>query len=133
MRTPTAALAFIAMIGGLAAPAQADRSTARYTSLTVFGDSLVDAGNIFTVTGGATPNSSLGYFQGRFTNGYDYTDLLSIDLFGTPTLASLQGGDNYAFGGARASTTSGVPDLNEQLAFYSADLLGGKAVDANGL
>lgn len=133
MKNPKAALAAIAMVGLFAGPAQAERSTPQYTSLTVFGDSLVDAGNIFTSTGGAIPNPALGYFQGRFTNGYDYTDLLSIELFGTPTVASLQGGDNYAFGGARASTTSSVPDLNEQLALYGADLLGGKSVDANGL
>lgn len=133
MKNLTAAVAAIAVIGGVAGPAQAKRSTAQYTSLTVFGDSLVDAGNISILTGGATPNPAVGYFDGRFTNGYDYTDLLSIELFGAPTVASLQGGDNYAFGGARASTTSGVPDLNEQLALYSADLLGGKTVDANGL
>ena len=133
MNRPTVALAAIALAGGLASPALADRTTPQYTSLTVFGDSLVDAGNIFTLTGGTTPSAAQGYFQGRFTNGYDYTDLLSIDLFGTPTVASLRGGDNYAFGGARASTTSGVPDLNEQLALYSADVLGGKAVDGNGL
>lgn len=133
MNRPTVALAAFALAGGLASPALADRTTPQYTSLTVFGDSLVDAGNIFALTNGATPNPALGYFQGRFTNGYDYTDLISIELFGAPTVASLRGGDNYAYGGARASTTSGVPDLNEQLALYSADVLGGKAVDSNGL
>lgn len=78
----------------------------------------------------ATPAAAQGYFQGRFTNGYDYTDLLSIDLFGTPTVASSLGGNNFAFGGARATTTSGVPDLQEQLALFS---LSGKAVDPSGL
>ena len=91
----------------LAAPAQADRDTPRYTSLTVFGDSLVDAGNIRALGLGANP--AQGYFMGRFTNGYDYTDLLSIALFGTPTMPSLgplAGGTNFAYGGARASNTS---------------------------
>jgi phospholipase/lecithinase/hemolysin len=127
----------VAALGSLVlatAPAQADRDTAQFTSLTVFGDSLVDAGNIFTFTGGAVPDSSLGYFNGRFTNGYDYTDLLSIELFGAPTVASLQGGTNFAFGGARASNTSGIPDLGEQLGLYAGYLATpGNEVDANGL
>ncbi|MEO0441013.1 MAG: SGNH/GDSL hydrolase family protein [Pseudomonadota bacterium] len=122
------------LILATALPAQAERDTQQFTSLTIFGDSLVDAGNIFTLTGGAVPDASLGYFNGRFTNGFDYTDLLSIELFGTETVASLQGGTNFAFGGARASNTSGIPDLEEQLAFYNGYLAApGNEVDANGL
>ena len=116
-----------------ASPADAKRATAQYTSLTVFGDSLVDAGNIAIATGGTVPNPALGYFQGRFTNGYDYTDLLSIKLFGMPTVASLAGGTNFAFGGARASTTSAVPDLSEQLGLFNAYLIAGHSIDTNGL
>lgn len=128
-----------ALAGGLivaaAVPAHAERDTARYTSLTIFGDSLVDAGNIFTATAGAIPAAADGYFNGRFTNGYDYTDLLSIELFGAPTLASLQGGTNFAFGGARASNTNPiVPDLGEQLGQYAGYLsVPGNEVDRNGL
>ena len=114
-----------------AAPSSAKRDTAKYTSLTVFGDSLVDAGNIRALGFGANP--AQGYFQGRFTNGYDYTDLISQALFGTVTTASLNGGTNFAYGGARASNTSAVPDLAEQLGLYSAYLARGNAVDANGL
>src|SRR5829696_2797601 len=106
------------VIGASSVPAAAQDSA--YTSLTVFGDSLVDAGNIYIATGGATPAASGGYYQGRFTNGYDYTDLLNIDLFGSPTTPSLAGGTNYAFGGARATSTSNVPDLQEQLAMFTA-------------
>lgn len=119
---------------GLAAPAEAKRDTARYTSLTVFGDSLVDAGNIRALGLGADP--AQGYFMGRFTNGYDYTDLLSFSLFGTPTapsLGALAGGTNFAYGGARASLTSAVPDLAEQLGLFSAYLAEGNTVDRNGL
>jgi phospholipase/lecithinase/hemolysin len=98
--------------------------------LTVFGDSLVDAGNVFVLTRGTTPSASQGYFQGRFTNGYDYTDLLSISLFGTPTTPSALGGSNFAFGGARATTTSNVPDLQEQLALFGTS---GQTVTSTGL
>lgn len=114
-----------------ATPAMADRDTNRYTSLTVFGDSLVDAGNISVLSGGTTPSAALGYFNGRFTNGYDYTDLLSIDLFGTPTAPSLLGGSNYAFGGARVTTTSPVPDLAEQFGMFQ--MATGGITDPNGL
>ena len=131
LRSTVVAAAVVA--AACSVPASAEKSTPNYTSLTVFGDSLVDAGNIYTLTGGATPSASAGYFNGRFTNGYDYTDLLSIDLFGAPTVASLRGGTNYAFGGARASSTSAVPDLAEQLAFYTGDLARGRTVDGNGL
>lgn len=120
------AMGAVAMLA--AAPASAAKDTPRYTSLTVFGDSLVDAGNIRALGLGASP--AQGYFNGRFTNGYDYTDLLSFALFGVPTTPSLRGGTNFAYGGARASATSGVPDLVEQLALFTAS---GRAVDANGL
>lgn len=131
-RVGTLGLAALAL--GLAAPAEARRDTAQYTSLTVFGDSLVDAGNIRALGLGANP--AQGYFMGRFTNGYDYTDLISLSLFGTPTTPSLgafTGGTNFAYGGARASNTSGVPDFGEQLGLYTAYLAEGNTVDRNGL
>jgi outer membrane lipase/esterase len=129
-----AAFAAIAVTLAAASPAAAERDTLRYTSLTVFGDSLVDAGNVNLLTGGAAASSAQGYFMGRFTNGYDYTDLLSFALFGSPTVASLRsGGRNYAYGGAQAGTRSAVPDLVEQLAEYNVDRLAGLAVDPNGL
>lgn len=117
-----------------ASPAAADKSTPNYTSLTVFGDSLVDAGNIAIITGGATPSPTRGYFAGRFTNGYDYTDLLSIDLFGRPTTASLAGGSNFAYGGARiVANNDGIPDLTAQIGLYQQRLAAGATVDRNGL
>ena len=133
-KTITVAAASLAAAFCLAAtPASATKSTLNYTSLTVLGDSLVDAGNIAIATGGTTPPAALGYYNGRFTNGYDYVDLLSIDLFGVPTTPSLNGGTNFAFGGARATTTSGVPDLAEQMGLFQGYLAGGGTIDANGL
>lgn len=132
-RLPAAFAAFAVTLA-VASPAAAERDTRRYTSIVVFGDSLVDAGNIFTLTGGALPSAANGYFMGRFTNGYDYPDLLSIALYGSPTVASQQpGGHNYAYGGAQASPRSGVPDFGEQLAEFNVDRLTGFQVDENGL
>jgi outer membrane lipase/esterase len=110
----------LAIAAALALPSLA--SAASFSTYYVFGDSLVDAGNVRIATGGATPNAALGYFQGRFTNGYDYTDLLSIATFGTPTVASLAGGNNFAWGGARvvANTSDSIPDLALQLGAYAA-------------
>jgi phospholipase/lecithinase/hemolysin len=109
-------------------------ATPSYSALYVFGDSLVDAGNIAALTGGSTPNQALGYFEGRFTNGYDYTDLLNLALFGTPSKASLTGGNNFAFGGARivSDTVDAIPDLTPQITTYLATKGGGVA-DPNAL
>jgi outer membrane lipase/esterase len=113
----------IAIATAFALPSLA--SAASFSTYFVFGDSLVDAGNVRIATGGATPNAALGYFQGRFTNGYDYTDLLSIATFGTPTVASLAGGNNFAWGGARVVANSdSIPDLGLQLGAYAARSLG---------
>lgn len=103
--------------------------------LIVFGDSLVDAGNVFLATGGFAAtntfnNPARGYFPGRFTNGPDYTDLLSQRLYGRYSTASLAGGSNYAFGGATyVANTDPVPDVALQVATYR----GTHAVDANAL
>lgn len=122
----------VALALGVATPAEAKKDTAKYTSLTVFGDSLVDAGNIRALGLGANP--AQGYYMGRFTNGYDYTDLISLSLFGVATTPSLRGGTNFAYGGARASnTTPVVPDLGEQLVQFTTYLAAGHSVDRDGL
>lgn len=122
----------LGVLGALAAgPVWAARDTPRYTSVTVFGDSLVDAGNLYIADGGTRPDPALGYFQHRFTNGYDYPDLLSIDLFGVPTTPSLLGGSNFAFGGARIiDTGDSIPDLQAQIGALQAS---GRGIDPNGL
>ena len=64
-----------------------------YTGAYVFGDSLVDSGNAlklaqwygslpFTALPDGTPTTELGYFKGRFSNGYTYTDLISNKAIG---------------------------------------------------
>jgi phospholipase/lecithinase/hemolysin len=104
-------------------------------NLYVFGDSLVDAGNVSVATGGASPNPALGYFQGRFTNGLNYVDYLNQRFAGVNTAPSLLGGRNFAFGGARAIGNAfggfPVPGLPQQLnAYFTAT---GGLADSNGL
>ncbi|MBV8972336.1 MAG: PEPxxWA-CTERM sorting domain-containing protein [Sphingomonadaceae bacterium] len=112
-RVLIAATLAVAAAPALAAP-QPDQ-------IVVFGDSLVDAGNVYLATGGATPSAAQGYFAGRFTNGPDYTDLLNPRLFGHLSTAALAGGNNYAFGGASIVTSNyAVPNLTTQLGLYAA-------------
>lgn len=93
---------------------------ARPSQLVIFGDSLVDAGNINASVGGDFFNPvAAGYFPGRFTNGPDYTDIINDHLYGSLTTPSLLGGSNYAFGGARiVNHGDAVPDLALQLGFH---------------
>lgn len=132
----------LAVLGALGVtPALANTNTTKFTSLTVFGDSLVDAGNFYIYKTTTTPDPvpayflpdpALGYFDGRFTNGYDYPDLLSMDLFGAPTTPSLEGGNNFAYGGARIIDTQNdnIPDLQAQINAFETS---GHPVDPNGL
>jgi phospholipase/lecithinase/hemolysin len=107
------------------------------SSFVVFGDSLVDAGNIWIATGGAIPASSQGYVGGRFTNGATFIDYMSLAHFGTPTAPSLAGGSNFSFGGARGAQNDqispgvAIPGLQTQLGMYLA--ASGGAVDPNAL
>lgn len=106
----------------------APAAAAPFSDLVVFGDSLVDAGNVDRAFAGLPcPNETprcLGYFDGRFSNGYNFADYLSLNLLGTPTTASLGGGSNFAFGGARATSTSAVPDLDAQIDAFAAATAG---------
>ena len=67
-----------------------------YTGAYVFGDSLVDSGNAlklaqwygglpFTDLPEGAPTADLGYFKGRFSDGYVFTDLISNKAIGLVT------------------------------------------------
>ncbi len=120
------------LIALLASPAAA----LSFSNLYVFGDSIVDQGNtqaLVTGGGGADPApSSLGYFDGRFTNGINPADVLNFAIEGTNSVGSLSGGDNYAYGGARARTDGdGIPDLAFQVGEFLTDV--GGVADSNAL
>lgn len=114
MRTMIAAAATLLTLS----VASADAST----QLVAFGDSLVDSGNrkIMTLKAGGAWNDAI-YPGGNFTNGAAWTTQLGLT-------ASLAGGTNYAYGGARAVTNhDGVPDLMQQVNAFQRS---GTAVDA---
>ncbi len=102
---------------------------AAYTDLYSFGDSLSDTGNVFVATGGSTP--AYPYFDGNFSNGPVWADLLGPMLGLSSPTASLTGGTNYAFGGARTTVNNAVPSTQSQVATYLTDT--GGAADPNAL
>jgi len=88
-----------------------------FSSMFVFGDSLSDTGNLFVATSGAQPPAGQPYFNGRFSNGPLWVETLAADL-GLPGTATayLQGGNNFAFAGARTGTGNNPPGVLAQVA-----------------
>jgi phospholipase/lecithinase/hemolysin len=77
---------------------------ARYSTLYIFGDSLSDAGNVSAATGSLAPASP--YVDGTFSNGPIWVDYLSQYLSLPPPKPSLQGGTDFAYGGAETGGTA---------------------------
>jgi phospholipase/lecithinase/hemolysin len=106
------------------------------SQIVAFGDSFIDSGNIQAAVGPAFTNPELGYWNGRFSDGANWVDLLSTANLGTYSRASLLGGTNYAFGGARAAQDDivgpglAIPGLNTQLGMFAMQ---GGGVDPNAL
>lgn len=111
------------------------------SDLYVFGDSIVDAGNTQLASGGPgspddpTP-AAAGYFNGRFSNGPVLSDRINEEIEGAGVYStpSLLGGNNYAFGGARArdnSPADPLPDMALQTGAFLVDQ--GGVADANAL
>jgi outer membrane lipase/esterase len=86
------------------APAALD-AQGPFTSVTFFGDSYVDTGNAFLLSGGAQP-ASPPYFQGRFSNGLVFSDYLARSLGrpgdAAPVFLTRAASGNYAVAGARS-------------------------------
>jgi phospholipase/lecithinase/hemolysin len=118
-----------------------------YSAVYVFGDSLVDSGNAlklaewydglpFTDLPEGAPTTELGYFKGRFSDGYTFVDLISNKAIGLVTkpvfpyhfedpwlgipiapFASDPNGKNlnFAYGGSHIRQGDEVvPDLDDQ-------------------
>ena len=104
-------------------------SNAAFSQIISFGDSLSDTGNIFALTQGTSPTAP--YVDGNFSNGDIWLDYLGDSLNTGTQSASLVGGTNYAFGGARTTAlgSQGQPSAQDQVAGY----LGTNAVDPNAL
>jgi outer membrane lipase/esterase len=80
-------------------------SAQNFDQIYVFGDSLVDDGNLFQVTGGLLPPSP-PYFNGRFSNGPVWVETLGprLGIDNNPA-------NNFAFGGATTGTFNALSPL----------------------
>ena len=125
LRNAAAAALAVAAMGAVASAANAQT----YNRLVVFGDSLSDNGNLYAVTGGTQPLSP-PYYQGRFSNGPVFTELLGFNAGRYAAGAPVTGSVNYAFGGARTDSALSPPGMRNQLAAYVA---GGGTFGANDL
>ena len=100
-----------------------------YSRIVVVGASLSDTGNVFAASGGTKPGPAPYYYQGRWSNGPLWIDRVGAEL-GKPVTNSLAGGTNFAFGGAKTCTITGVksdvPDMCQQAGMYLQST-GGKA------
>jgi len=82
-----------------------------YSDVYVFGDSLSDTGNVRDSLGflGGVLRNTIGYGgNDRFSNGDVWHEYLSADLGLPDSRNSLDGGNNFAYGGALASGGDGI-------------------------
>ena len=117
------------LVGLLLASLAARCEALPYSELIVFGDSLSDVGNVKQSSLGLFPGSA--YFNGRFSNGPVYSELLA-DMLGVGVLDnSRSGGSNFAHGNAKAAgNASGfVLDVPNQVTQF----LQGGGTDPNAL
>ena len=89
---------------------------AAFTQVISFGDSLSDTGNVFAATSGANPPAP--YFNGRFSDGPVWNEILANSLGLSAPTPSLTGGTNYAWGGARTNSAPSVPATATQVSDY---------------
>ena len=114
LRNAALAALTVAAGGGVASAASAQS----YNRLVVFGDSLSDNGNLYAATGNTNPTSP-PYFQGRFSNGPVFTELLGFNAGRSAAGASVTGSINYAYGGARTDSSAFPPGMRNQLLAYT--------------
>lgn len=91
----------------------------RYSSHFFFGDSLSDTGNLFNATGRTNPPAP--YFQGRFSNGLVFPELIVPGLQNATSAApTVRGNLNFAFGGATAqSDVTNPPNFSAQIGLFN--------------
>lgn len=100
---------------GLCLPALAQQNRT-FTSQYSFGDSLSDTGNVFALSRGTQPPAP--YYNGRFSNGVVFTELLGNAIVPAGTVSVQRGNLNFAFGGATAGPGGTVPSLSQQVGLY---------------
>ena len=90
---------------GIIAGCSGSKSGDTYSQIVVFGASLSDNGNATTIVPGLFPGAP--YYPGRASNGLLWIDVVAADL-GNTVKPFVNGGTNYAVGGARTCEISGT-------------------------
>ena len=112
---------------------------ASFDQIFIFGDSVSDTGNVFSLTGNTFPPPPL-YSDGRFTSGEIWIDSLTRELdlevtnfYGNDPVSS-QSNLNFAIGGATtgASSLSGFPGVSIQVDNF-LDFLGTETISEDAL
>jgi phospholipase/lecithinase/hemolysin len=110
---------------GMLAP---EAARAGFNQIVAFGDSLIDTGNLFAVSG----QPSAPYFDGRYSNGPVWVEYLAGRLGIAVPTPSLTGGMDYAWGGAETGfglSAAGTLNINSQVTSF----LGGNTLSATQL
>jgi phospholipase/lecithinase/hemolysin len=135
------------LIGAFALAGIGSALAAPYSAVYVFGDSLSDTGNVRIATGLAQPQigsntplpaGQVGYATGRWVDNQGagvWVDTFAPALGGA-SVASLAGGTNYAWAGARTGTNSsatGAWYLDQQVNSYLTRAGGGGTASSTAL
>lgn len=99
------------------------------SNMFVFGDSLMDTGNLYIATTGAGSPTPISppYFNGRFSNGPLFDELIA-GTYGITLTPSLLGGNNFSWAGAQTGTgvTNGfIPNVQNQISSFLSSRPGG--------
>ena len=122
-------IAALICLSSLQAAAQGDSKAQNYSSLHVFGDSLVDAGNFSNLASPSALPPSPPYAQ-KFSNGPVWVEVLANELAISPVLSSEllpnvlpSQGANFAVAGSLSSDINvngeQLPGLQRQIEFFS--------------
>lgn len=115
----------IAAIFGVVLGLMTGAAQAVPSNMFVFGDSLMDTGNLYTATTGGVPVSP-PYFNGRYSNGPLFAELIA-GTYGITLTPSLLGGNNFSWAGAQTGTgvSSGfIPNVQTQINSYLSSVGG---------
>jgi phospholipase/lecithinase/hemolysin len=100
----------------------ATNAAAPFSEIVVFGDSVSDTGNVFLASAGTIAGPP--YFEGRFSNGPVWVEVLAERLGLQAPGPSLLGGSNYAWGGAESGeglSSFDTPNVGLQIDFFLND------------
>lgn len=122
----------------ITATSAAEAQPVGYSGVYIFGDSLVDAGNALglakwydglplqSLPDGA-PTADLGYFEGRFSDGYTYFDMVTNRFTGTPSEPIFPFNYKEPFLGIKISPFASEPKGNNtNWAYGGAQIIRGK-------